>query len=237
MNFKRLANKIRKSLDIIKLKGNISYSQSGEDLIIKYLFDSIGKKNPSYIDIGANDPVKGNNTYLFYQNGSKGICVEPDISLINDLNKKRSDDLVLNIGISSIKADFATFYYFDNHYSAWNTFSKSDAEIKSEQSGIKYKKSKIELNTLNNICDKYNFNEVDFLSVDVEGLDLEILKSIDFVKVSPDVICVETICFSLKNTIKKNDDITSFMLSKEYIVYADTNLNTIFCKKDLFLQK
>ncbi len=234
MNLARVVTKLKKAFDTLSLKAKVSYSQSGEDIIIAYFFDSIGIQKPQYIDIGANHPTKGNNTYLFYLKGSKGICIEPDVSLIPVLKKSRAKDLILNIGISTTTSSEAEFYFFDGQYSAWNTFSKEDALVKSKESGISFSQSKVELDTINNIILKYNFQQVNYLSIDVEGLDLDILKTIDFEKIKPELICVETIAFSLNNTMKKNEDIVNFMLTKDYIVYADTNLNTLFCRKDLF---
>ena len=234
MNLNRAVGKIKKALDTLSLKSKVSYAQSGEDIIIDYLFNSIGITTPSYIDIGANQPVKGNNTYLFYLKGSRGICIEPDISLIEGLKKRRPKDVVLNIGVSTTKTGQADFYYFKGHYNAWNTFSKEDAEKKTAASGISFEKTSVELDTINNIAEKYKFNKVNYLSIDVEGLDLEILKSIDFDIINPEVICVETVMFAIDNTVQKNNGIAAFMQAKNYIVYADTNLNTIFCRKNLF---
>ncbi len=234
MNLQRIITKFRKAVDTINLTSKVSYAQSGEDIIIEYLFESIGISNPKYIDIGTNLPKKGNNTYLFYLKNSKGICIEPDFSLIPAIKKIRPKDKILNIGLSFEKTAQAAFYYFESHYNAWNTFSKEDAIVKSNKSGIAFKEMKVELDTINNICKSYNFQDVNYLSIDVEGLDLAILKSIDFEVIKPEVICVETIAFSLTNTINKNQDIAAFMNSKDYLIYADTNLNTIFCRKDIF---
>ncbi len=234
MNLQRLITKFKKALDTISLRAKVSYSQSGEDLIIEYLFASIGITQPKYIDIGANLPKKGNNTYLFYLKGSTGICIEPDFSLIKNLKNTRPNDTVLNIGVAIEKAALADFYYFDGQYNSWNTFSKEDAILKSKNAGIAFKEKKVALDTLHNICEKYNFSDVNFLSIDVEGLDLEILQSIDFNIIRPEVICVETIAFSISNTFSKNLEIGTFLISNGYVVYADTNLNTIFCRKDIF---
>jgi FkbM family methyltransferase len=234
MNLSRVIAKLKKAVDTIHLRSKVSYSQSGEDIIADYFFESIGISKPIYVDIGANQPIKGNNTYLFYLKGSKGICIEPDITLIPSLKSVRSRDIILNIGISTSVASEADFYYFHGHYNAWNTFSKADADKKSNESGIAYKISKVQLNTVGNILKKYNIEEVNFISLDVEGLDLQILKSIDFNVIRPELICVETIEFSLNNTVNKNDEITSYMLTKGYRVYADTNLNTLFCRNDIF---
>jgi FkbM family methyltransferase len=234
MNVGRTFTKLKKAFDLITLKSKASYSQSGEDLIIDYFFESIGIKQPAYIDIGANQPEKGNNTYLFYLKGSRGICIEPDITLIPALKKVRPKDLILNLGISMVAEDFADFYFFKEHYHTWNTFSKDDATKKSEESGLSFYSSKVKLDTINSITQRYHFEKVNYLSIDVEGLDLEVLKSIDFGRIKPELICVETIAFSMTNTLRKNQVAVDFMLSKDYLVYADTNLNTIFCRKDLF---
>ena len=74
-----------------------------------------------------------------------------------------------------------------------------------------------------------------FISLDVEGLDLQILQSLDFEKFKPEVICVETITFGyMNNTEMKINEIADFMSTKGYSIYADTHINTIFCRKDLF---
>jgi FkbM family methyltransferase len=234
MNFSRIITKFKKAADSIQLRSKVSYSQSGEDLIADYFFESIGIRQPSYIDIGANQPVKGNNTYLFYLKGCNGICIEPDISLISFLKKARPRDVILNMGVSVTEAAEADFYFFDGHYNAWNTFSKEDADKKSKESGITYRQSKVQLETVGNIADKYDFHNVNFISLDVEGLDLAILENIDFNRIRPELLCVETIEFSLNNNMNKNQEIISYMLTQGYRVYADTNLNTLFCRNDIF---
>lgn len=234
MNLSRVITKFKKAVDTIQLRSKVSYSQSGEDIIADYFFESIGIRKPTYIDIGANQPIKGNNTYLFYLKGSKGICIEPDTTLIPSLKNSRPGDIILNIGISTTVVSAADFYYFDGHYNAWNTFSKEDADKKSSESGITYQISNVQLDTVSNTLQTYDMEKVNFISLDVEGLDLQILKSIDFTTVCPELICVETIEFSLNNTMKKNEEIISYMLTKGYRVYADTNLNTLFCRNDIF---
>ncbi len=226
--------KLQNGLNVVLNKGFATYAQSGEDVIIKYLFDSININKPSYLDIGTNHPIKGNNTYFFYLRKSFGVCIEPDITLIDRIKKYRKNDIILNVGIGITEEKNASFYYFDGEISAWNTFSLDEAENRKKQSGISYKKSFVELMSINTIVDNYFNGKVNFVSIDVEGLDLEILKSFDFNKYQPEVICVETILFSLKNNVSKNQEIIDYMKSNNYIVYADTNINTIFCRKDLF---
>ena len=82
----------------------VSYSQAGEDLILKYLFESKGLSTPTYLDIGTNHPYLNNNTYLFYRNGSRGVCVEADKTLIKEITRLRPEDKVVNVGVSVSEA-------------------------------------------------------------------------------------------------------------------------------------
>lgn len=234
MNINRIFLKFNYCVNIFQARTQVSFAQCGEDLIVKYLFNSLGIKYPTYIDIGTNEPIKGNNTYLFYTKKSSSVCIEPDISLVKKIKKERPKDIILNVGIAMDENEKAIFYYFDGKYSAWNTFSESEANKRSIESGIPFSTTYVELRKVNTIIEKYFNGKVNFISIDVEGLDLEILKSIDFEKYQPEIICVETISFSLINNVIKDKNIIDFMLGNNYIVYADTNINTIFCRKDLF---
>jgi hypothetical protein len=87
-----------------------SNSQAGEDRVISYLFDSMGINNISYIDIGANDPVHCNNTYLFYNNNHRGVLVEPDLSFKKNIETLRPRDVVINAAISDKGNQEVDFY-------------------------------------------------------------------------------------------------------------------------------
>ena len=104
---------------------NISYSQTGEDIIIDFLIGAKKITNFTYLDIGANNPVKINNTYKFYEAGYKGVCIEPDPTVFALLAKKRPRDTCLNIGIAGTASGEADFYIMNN--SGLNTFSKEEA--------------------------------------------------------------------------------------------------------------
>jgi FkbM family methyltransferase len=201
-----------------------TFSQCGEDIIIKFIFDNIIKiPQPTYIDIGANHPFDLNNTYLFYLNGSSGLNIDANTDSIDLFNKYRKKDININIGISDSKGEL-DFYKFK--YSTYNTFDLDEAE-KQKHALVEVKK--IEVNTINFIIEKY-FNAVfpDFLSLDVEGLDYKILKTIDFSK-GPKVICVETIINEDECTYQ-NTEIIDFLVSSGYLIHSSTLINTIFIK-------
>lgn len=213
----------------------ISYSQCGEDLIIKFIFDSMGIKHPSYIDIGAHDPEYLSNTAIFYLNGSRGINIEPDQNLFRTFLSKRHRDINLNIGISNTKGEM------DLHIMSsptLNTYSKAEVE-KYVVDGKYHVKSiqSIKVDTISNVISNYwNGYFPDFLSLDVEGLDKVVLESIDYENVYPIVICVETISFSENGTGVKNTSIINLLESKGYMIFADTYINTIFVKKNMWIK-
>ena len=94
------------------------------------------------------------------------------------------------------------------------------------------------VDTISNVVEKYlNGINVDILSIDVEGLELQILESVDFTVFSPTVICAETISYSTRGLGIKNVALIRFLENKGYIVYADTYINTIFVRKDLWIDR
>lgn len=235
MNLKRFLRKCGKGLDVIFLKAKASYSQTGEDVIIEYLFSSLKISHPTYLEIGTNQPKVCNNTYGFYKKGCKGVCIEPDIEMVKVIKHQRPKDTILNIGIGINDQASADFYLFPGLMNGWSTFSKAEADIRKSDTGLAYHTLPVPLKNINTIMKDYFDPHPNFISLDVEGLDLEILQSIDFKKFKPEVICAETITFGyLNNTEKKITAISEFMYSKGYFAYADTHINTIFCRSDLF---
>jgi len=213
-----------------------SWSQLGEDMIIDFIFTwQLGCPLPSYLDIGANHPSSLSNTYFFYKKGCRGVNIEPDPVMLQQIAKKRNKDINLNIGVAS-QAGELDFYKMSQ--STLSTFSKSTAEEYSKLSQYNYpaivEVVKIKVLSINDILEAhFSKNENYFISIDVEGLDLEIVASIDFSKYTPPVICVETATLNEKGELHKAQDITNLLISKGYFVYADTLVNSIFVRKGL----
>jgi FkbM family methyltransferase len=217
-----------------------SYSQFGEDLIVGYLFHSLGQEQPTYLDIGANHPKFISNTYYFYRAGSRGVLVEPNPRLCKLLRSARPRDVVLQVGIGLTAATHAEFFMFGGFADGLSTFSRSEA-THWEAVGMKdhgkipvEKVIQVPLVPINQIIAE-NFAGLapNFLSLDVEGLDLDVLKGLDFERFAPDVLCVETLGYSEHQTTFKKTDIIEYMLARGYLVYADTRVNTIFCRAAL----
>ncbi|NHA04939.1 FkbM family methyltransferase [Mucilaginibacter sp. HC2] len=220
----------------IKQWRKLSYSQSGEDLIIRFIFDELQIKKPSYIDVGAHHPFYLSNTALFYESGSKGINIEPDPLLFKPFTQYRKRDINLNIGIGENKGE-ADFYIISSP--TLNTFSKQEAENYSSEGDYKIVRViKTPVNSIANVIQESN-NGVfpQLLNLDAEGIDELIIRSIDYTKSYPLVICIETISFSTSGNGIKNTEIINFILSMGYILYADTYINSIFVKKDIWHRK
>jgi FkbM family methyltransferase len=206
----------------------LSFSQSGEDRIIEFIFNALGMETPNYLDVGANEAIAFNNTYLFYLKGSRGVLIEPEPSLHMKLLKERPRDVSVCVGIGRTPQDSREFYVMSTP--TLNTFSKLDAE-RLHANGV-HRIDRVEcypVKSINQIFNEYFDGKApDYLSIDVEGLDFEIIDSIDYLRYRPTVICVETLTFSENNSEYKIDEIGVLLKTQGYFLYADTYINSIF---------
>lgn len=209
-----------------------SYSQCGEDLIVQYIFNLRGINKPSYIDIGANHPFFISNTAMFYEQGCRGINIEANPQLINDLIKYRPEDVNLNIGIDDKEGELDFYIMKDNTLS---TFSKEQSDLMVSHGKVLAEIKKIKLAPLSNILEKYSDNKFpDFMSIDVEGMDFQILQSTNFSKSFPKIICVEAAEYSPIGAGPRRNELIDFIVSKGYYEYANTNLNAIMVKNEFW---
>ena len=205
----------------------MSYSQYGEDIIVRFALDQLGIPHPRYVDIGANRPYTGSNTAVFHESGSRGINIEPDPLLFAAFPRFRKRDTNLNVGVldRSGESDFYVMSFRD-----MSTFLKSEAEDRVRKYDARILQvMKVKVATLNEIFAEYSpTSPPQFMSIDAEGADELILRAFDFSSWSPEVICCETLSFISTTKWEKNESLIGFMESKGYFVLADTWLNTIF---------
>lgn len=163
-----------------------SYSQFNEDIFLWQLFQ--GKRTGTYIDIGANHPVKLSNTKKFYDMGWSGVNVEPNPKLYKQICEYRPKDLNLNCGVGDNQGTI-TFYEMEPDY--YSTFDDKEAKKASFSSSRKVvAKLPVKVITINEIFEMCN-REVDFLTVDTESFDYKVLSVNDWNKNRPKVIVVE----------------------------------------------
>ena len=209
-----------------------SYAQCGEDLILQHLFMYLNIPKITYLDIGAHHPTYLSNTFLFYKQGGTGVCVEPDPALYVLFPKQRPKDMHLNCGIASKRGD-ADFYLMSTP--TLNTFSKEEAERYQSSGGQKIQEViKVHVQTVSEIIEQYFDGLPSLISIDVEGLDYEILKTFDFARYRPAVFCVETLQYFGDKKAKKVDKIQDLMQKNGYMKYADTYINTIFVEESVW---
>lgn len=204
-----------------------SYSQEGEDIILRRLFD--GKKNGFYIDVGAHHPRRFSNTYLFYLNGWRGINIEPNSNTKHIFNLERPRDINLQFGVSD-NTERLKYYQFDEP--ALNTFDEK--LVKSRLSSTTYqllRTDEVPVDRLENILEKYlpKNQTIDFLNIDTEGLDLAVLQSNDWSLFRPRFVLAESLETSLQDVL--DSEIFLFMVSQRYELFAKTYNTLIFrCK-------
>jgi FkbM family methyltransferase len=210
-----------------------SFAQYGEDIIVSSIFALRGISTPSYIDVGAHHPFYLSNTALLSQRGSRGINVEPNPEHLASFVRHRPKDTNLNIGIGS-KRSTETYYCFED--STLNTFSAHDAATFEAQGHKSMSKLKLDILPILEIVMRHSKGLFpDFLSIDVEGMEIAILSSIEFDHCYPKVICVETATYSGTGDGEKRRDVMQLLEDNDYILYADTNLNSIYVKRQFWL--
>lgn len=163
------------------------------------------KKKGFYIDIGCYHPLKYSQTYKLYKLGWSGINLDISKESIDLFKSFRSKDKNLNIGISN-KAGFENFY-FTKKISTTNSLNN-----KYLKESINFKKKflrKIQTQTIDQLFEENNISEVDFLKIDCEGMDLSIIKTLDFSKYKINFLSIEFLYESGNFIIKQNKNINS----------------------------
>lgn len=182
-----------------QLFGAATYAQHGDDLILLNLFDSLDIERPSYLDIGAHHPFHISNTALLYARGCRGINVDANPNLIAAFLVHRPEDINLNCGVSDTAGDM-TFYMIDPT-SGRNSFNREavDEFVRQNPSFTVTEERSVPMRTVDDIVSAHCAAVFpDLLSLDVEGMEGRILRSIDYARSAPKVICVETCAFDDK---------------------------------------
>ncbi len=182
---------IRKWFPLDKFIAYQSYSQEGEDMVLRGFYEDKKKYRGFYIDIGAHHPFRFSNTLYFYKKGWKGINIEANPKALKLFKIFRRRDINLNLGVSGINKPL-TFYCFNE--SALNGFSKEISQQRDNKDNYRIIET-IEVQTypLADVLDQYlpENQAIDFLTIDAEGLDFEILKSNNWDRYKPAYILVE----------------------------------------------
>jgi FkbM family methyltransferase len=202
-----------------------SYSQEGEDMILRRIFESVDRG--FYVDIGAHHPKRFSNTYYFYKIGWRGINIDARPGSMVEFNRSRPRDINIEAAIDKERREL-TYYMFDEP--ALNTFDAALAKTRNSSAGRITAEINIFTQKLDDILEKNlpDRQKIDFMSIDVEGLDLEVLQSNNWDLFRPDYILVECSKTSLRDM--ENDEICRFMSDRGYAFFAKTLKTVIYAR-------
>jgi FkbM family methyltransferase len=215
--------KEKKSTRLEREYAQKSYSQQGEDITIMRLLEN--KPKGFFVDIGAFHPIKYSNTYTFYKKGWRGINIEPNPDARQDFLKYRAHDINLNIAIGN-SSERLSYYKFN--VPAVNSFSLEHVD-KWKQVPDFYVKEVLDIQTqrLQDVLKEHlpDHQIIDFMSIDVENFDLEVLKSNDWDLYRPFLLLVEEDILQLDSFTES--PIVTYLQTKNYALISVCN-GTLF---------
>lgn len=208
--------------------GRVSYSAQGEDIVLFHAVTETMKiEKPTYMDVGAADPIAANNTYLLYHvAGAHGILVEPNPMFVAMLRRDRPRDVTVAAGIGVTEVSEADYYEIKGN--PWlNTFSKEEVaeRQKGHKEDIVERVTKMPLLNINKVIEEHLGKAPDLLSTDVEGLDFAILKTLDLNRFRPAVICAEDT--EVWNSGQQSD-LAKYLAANGYIPRGGSMYNAIY---------
>ncbi len=204
---------------------NSSYSQNGEDILLQRIFSD--KPTGFFVDIGAHHPIRFSNTYWLYLRGWRGINIDATPGCMDAFKRERPEDLNIEVGISD-KNQLLKFYVFNEP--ALNTFNKDEAVKKNGLKSYRIVKTiDVQTRPLSSIFEEYMAGRltIDYLNIDIEGLDLEALKSNDWNKYRPSVISVES---SYSAGPIQQSEVYKFLHAQNYTLISVLYNTLIFVK-------
>jgi FkbM family methyltransferase len=170
-------------------RGVMSYSQQGEDMILKTIFQDY--QSGFYVDVGAHHPTRFSNTYFFYLSGWRGLNIDAMPGSMDPFRRLRPGDINLEYAVASGRHTL-TYYMFNEP--AVNGFSPELSRSRDDGGQFKIIGERvIETRTLAEIFESHlpQGQSIDFLTVDVEGLDLDVLRSNDWERFRPSIVLAE----------------------------------------------
>lgn len=181
------------------MQPNRCFGQDGEDLILNRLLDD--QPRGFYVDVGAHHPLRFSNTYLFYLRGWRGINIDAMPGSMKKFNKVRPRDINIECGVAG-SAGRLRYHRFNEP--ALNTFDAEEAKLKNNPPYQLVDTVEVSVERLDALLARHlpTGQQIDFLSVDVEGKDEEVLRSNDWTRYRPRFILAETLRTDMLNLDK-----------------------------------
>lgn len=199
-----------------------TYSQEGEDRILLELLKEC--RSGFYVDVGAHHPLKYSNTQLFYERGWRGINIDPRPGSMALFRKLRPRDVNLELAVGDSAVPL-TYFMFD--ISAVNGFDETVAGTRHRIGAKLLEKRLIGMVRLDRILSEHAPGSgIDFLNLDVEGFELNVLRTNDWVRFAPKVMAVEILGESYESVIKS--EVHRFLAEQNYLLIAKTTRTSIY---------
>lgn len=204
----------------VKRMGNENfYSQYRQDMLLRiFLFPE--KNDGVFIDIGGNHPITINNTYYFEQIGWTGLAFEP-LKSKNRLWEEERKTECLPIALGKVEAEMEFIEYEDDVMSG----IKGNADF----AGAVKDTYMVKVRPLGMVLKEHNITHVDFMSIDVEGGELDVLDGIDFDNV--DIYCI---LIENNKGSKKAKQVRKYLIQKGYFLFGRLWLDDVWVKRASF---
>lgn len=206
----------------------VSHSQTGQDILVDFIlrrkgFIPVSSDSYSgfYLDIGCSHPVRGSNTYFYYERGWRGICIDANPEAEAEFTRVRPEDTFINCGIGH-EPDQLDFYIFKNPQH--NTFNGGRAKARPASLVTTIN---VQVDTLSNILARNMKPDqiIDFMSMDIEGLELSALSGMDLDKYRPRLILIESLVSIERVAISP---ISKKLAENNYKLVAHTGHDSVF---------
>jgi FkbM family methyltransferase len=203
----------------------ISYSINAEDVVLRRVFG--GRRTGFFVDVGAEDPVNGNDFFGLYLLGWRGINIEPNPAYLALLQEKRPEDLNLQVLVSDTTADALPFYIVEG-----TGLSTCDAAMAEQHAGHQAAVHRVEMRatTLAAILEQAGAPTIDVLKIDVEGFEEKVLHGNDWARFRPSVIMLEVTL--PQSPVRRQTGITAYLAEQGYRFAYHDGLNDFFVERD-----
>ena len=210
----------------------VHWGQCAEDIIIISLLRDIHYKG-FYVDVGAHHPTTFSNTYFFYRHGWSGINIDASSSSIDLFNSQRPGDTNINVGVGTTN-EALEFHRFE--CSLLDTFDKDMAEVWSKHSR-KIRTDMVECRTLSQILDDSlpENTDIDLLSIDVEGLELDVINSNDWGRFRPKIVVLEQLQRG-SLVMQSESAVSNLMCRHDYVCVAIAGHSQYFMRNDMYIK-
>ncbi|MDC0968891.1 FkbM family methyltransferase [Alphaproteobacteria bacterium] len=217
-----------------------SFAQQGEDLILDRILTRILQKDIRqshvYVDIGAYDPIDHSVTYLLYLRGWSGVVFDPSNQTKKLFKKWRKRDVFINSVVGDTDGVDVDFYFRKTDaITQIDDQSLSSTKYPPQHRVSDYEKVSFKQVNINSELKRQNIKKIDFLNIDVEGAELEILQTLDFEYFKPSVIALEIHGNDLLKCFETDE--AKLILSKGYRVVGSAVITQFFVRSDEMHEK